>query len=146
MRKFYRKTVVRTPIYLSNGARVSFSDVGNDIGVFETSDIGLQNEFEVCVRMQRGGVEEIDEATFAALLETKKKSTRPAPPLSRFDQRASAHIPAGAATSAEAVAAKPPATVPKAPDAPAMPPLAKVEPLVVPEFTPRTGRRTKTLP
>lgn len=137
--RFFKKSVPKTPLYLSTGSRIVFLDVGNDTAVYSTDNPGLIAEFEAAIRGERGGIQSITEAEFHGLVEAKKKLTPQSQPSSFILERAGAsRVPAEVAV--HAVIAKGPPPAPAPPPAPVLP---KAEPLVKPDFKPRTGKRGK---
>lgn len=71
--KYYAKSVPRTPIFLSTGKKLEFDRVNAAIGIFATENQFLLGQLETCIKFQRGGVREIDQAEYESLLAKKEK-------------------------------------------------------------------------
>jgi hypothetical protein len=75
MVKFYSKLTPKTALYVFDGRMsVKFDTIDGLIGFFATDDEKLQAEFALAMRQNRGGVSEIDEATFHAQFVEPKKN------------------------------------------------------------------------
>lgn len=78
MIKYYKKELVSNRLALPNGKRVEFTQIdGTDTGVLATEDEGLIAELDKAIAARRGGVVEIDLATYEGL--KKNPFARPSP-------------------------------------------------------------------
>lgn len=142
---YFRKELVGQPLYLPNGIRAPFEDIGAEEGVLATDNGWLALELRKAAARRVGGVVEIDKATFEAL-----KKNAPSKPPSRFfsnNDARSYKVDSGrqAAREARPTASKPagPAAVGARP-ATAKPEPQRGAPLEVPEIhLPLTRRRVQ---
>ncbi len=74
MRYFY-KELVQTHLYLPNGKRFPFDDIGNSEGVWATDEPYLIGEAEKAIRSGKGGLVEISQSLYDDLI--KKKIASP---------------------------------------------------------------------
>ncbi|HYE32122.1 MAG TPA: hypothetical protein VEH27_11885 [Methylomirabilota bacterium] len=119
--RFFLKEAIQTKLY-ANGEPIAFDQVTNNLGVLKTDDAELLALLDKCIAEHRGGVEEIDQARYEALIEKKSGGIRPldreafqAPPPS--DTVTSPRPPA-AAVKPEPDAPQPPAPEKKKAKAP----------------------------
>lgn len=77
-KKYFRKEIVTTPLFLKSGGRVPFEVVGGDTGILETEDAKLIEVLDVAVKRRMGGVVSITAEEFEEL-----KKNPPAPRLKR---------------------------------------------------------------
>lgn len=124
MRYFY-KELVQTPLYLPNGNRFPFDNVGNNEGVWATDDPFLISEAENAMRSAKGGVSEIPQDLYDDLIKKKVASPslnglRPSPMLNPAPRLAFHHQdlsvtggPVVAVVTAEKTEKPDPVTVPE---------------------------------
>jgi len=84
MMRYFLKELVSNKLFLPNGARVPFEDVGDDTGILATSDGFIISEMEKAIHRHVGGVIEIDQAQYEDL---KKNPRKPARSLNYRDER-----------------------------------------------------------
>lgn len=77
-KKYFRKEIVTTPLFLKTGGKVPFEVVGGDTGILETDDPKLIEALEIAVKRRMGGVVSITQEAFEEL-----KKNPPAPRLKR---------------------------------------------------------------
>jgi len=70
--RVFKKRAPKTAVCLSNGKFVLFEDVGSDLGFHVTEDPQVILEFETCMKVGRGGVEN---STMDEYQEAIKKKT-----------------------------------------------------------------------
>ena len=66
-KKYFRKEIVNTPLYLKGGGKVPFIALGGDIGILETDDATLIGQLEVAINRRMGGVIAITSEEFEEL-------------------------------------------------------------------------------
>lgn len=71
MLKHYKKSSPRVPIYLSNGAPLTFEFISVNVGVFATEDAGVQSQIQTLQARGVGGVIDITPGEYEEL---KKKA------------------------------------------------------------------------
>lgn len=71
-RRYFYKELVSTALYLPDGGRVKFDDIGDHTGLFATDDEKMGNELEAAVRSGKGGVSEITETEYGELIKKKR--------------------------------------------------------------------------
>lgn len=71
---YYKKELLSTPLYLPQGRRVPFEDVGGDTGVVATEDGSLIVELDGAVKRRIGGIVVINQGTYDDL---KKNTLKP---------------------------------------------------------------------
>lgn len=76
VKKYFRKEIVSTPLFLKVGGKVPFVALGDDIGILETEDATLIGQLEVAIKRRMGGVVAITAEEFEEL-----KKNPPAPRL-----------------------------------------------------------------
>lgn len=67
VKKYFRKEIVSTPLYLKGGGRVPFVALGDDVGILETDDAALIGQLEVAIKRRMGGVVAITAEEFEEL-------------------------------------------------------------------------------
>lgn len=106
MQRYFKSISPSTPLYLSNGSKVTFDDVVGNEGIRAENNPAIIQEFEQAIRGQRGGIVEITSAQYSEL---KKKQQGPkSPPILREEINLRAlHGHNRNQSAAEAAAAKP---------------------------------------
>lgn len=69
--RVFKKRAPKTSVCLSNGTFVLFEDVGNDTGFHVTEDPMVISEFEACMKVGRGGVENSNMDEYQAAIKKK---------------------------------------------------------------------------
>lgn len=62
--RYFKKAVPKTPLWLSNGEPMAFPTVNGVHGFLKTEDENLLKEFDLAIKNQRGGVQEITQAEY----------------------------------------------------------------------------------
>src|SRR4026208_635381 len=75
---FFKKADPKVKVIISNGTPIQFEAISNQVGIYPPEGKGmsetLANEFRLCIKGERGGIEEITQQEHANLIELKKKS------------------------------------------------------------------------
>jgi hypothetical protein len=72
--KWYLKELVQSALYLPNGSKAPFEDIGGTYGILATSDGYLIAELDRAVKTHTGGVIPLTEAEYNSWLAQKKTS------------------------------------------------------------------------
>lgn len=107
--RYFRKFNPKTVIYLNNGSHVQFDTLDNLMGYYATQNEYIQQQFDECVRGQRGGIIEITAEEFERDYAQKKRNSpdfRP-PPLKREELAAPTVSPDTISTTRNKGAAQP---------------------------------------
>lgn len=84
MSRFYYKSILSNPIYLSTGNRVTWEPVDNHSGVLKTDDALTITELDATIAKRVGGVTPIEESNYEEL---KKNAKFHKPEPNMFEQQ-----------------------------------------------------------
>lgn len=82
--QYFLKELPDQPLYLPSGQQVPWEHVDGDIGILQTTDVGLIFQLSNAASAHRGGVIKIDEAQYQELLKKKLTEQPPSTPHDRY--------------------------------------------------------------
>lgn len=91
-KSFYLKELVQQPLYLPNGMKVPFEDIGGSYGLLATEDPTLVSELNKAVKSHTGGVIALNEAEYNEW-QAKKKASASSSQSQTRDREALSPIP-----------------------------------------------------
>lgn len=152
--RYFLKEKISRPLYLPNGSKVPFEDVGGDYGLLATADDYLVGELDKSVKMHVGGIVPLTKEEYDSWVEKKRASAQSSESSQPKDREVLGPIPfqqiqairaAGAAAVVSGMAPGMPTVVPGPGRAQQEANQQKVEPIVTPsQFTkPKVGRIPK---
>lgn len=77
--RYFKKATPKTALILTNGTPVPFMVVDHTVGIRAIDDPVIQDQFDLAIRRQSGGITEITIAEYNELLE-KKNAVQSQPP------------------------------------------------------------------